>query len=68
MTKHQTEAADQFLGTKAVLRIGGFSRSTLYNYIKAGSFPKPYRIGPNRTAFALSEVNAWIEATKAARA
>ena len=38
----------------------GFSRSTLYHYIKIGHFPKPTPLGPRVVGWLESEVNSWI--------
>ena len=38
----------------------GLSRSTLYQYIKDGCFPKPVRLGPRAVGWLESEVRDWI--------
>ena len=46
----------------------GLSRSTLYQYIQGGLFPRPVSLGPRAVGWLESEVNAWIAArTKAVR-
>lgn len=35
-------------------------QSTLYRWISQGYFPKPIKIGPRRTAFKLSSIEAWL--------
>ena len=55
--------ADRFLARPEVLRIAGFSAATLWREVKAGRFPAPVPISPNRSAFLESEVRAW-RATK----
>jgi prophage regulatory protein len=40
----------------------GLSRSTIYQYISAGTFPKPVQLGPRAVAWIESEVAAWIHA------
>ena len=46
----------------------GLSRSTLYQYIQDGLFPRPVSLGPRAVGWLESEVNAWIVArTKAVR-
>lgn len=46
----------------------GLSRSTIYDWIKRGEFPKPVALGARLVAWRESDVNAWLEAreTKAA--
>ena len=45
----------------------GLSRSTIYEQIQAGTFPKPIRLGPKAVGWLESEVLAWIEARTAER-
>lgn len=44
-----------------VLSRVGFSRTTLYERIKEGSFPERVKIGLRSVAFVESEIDAWIE-------
>ena len=44
-----------------VLRITGFSRSTLLAMVARGDFPAPLRIGRRAVAWRAREVIAWIE-------
>ena len=38
----------------------GLSRSTIYQYIKDGAFPKPVPLGPRAVGWLESEVSEWI--------
>ena len=38
----------------------GLSRSTLYQYMKDGYFPKPVPLGPRAVGWLESEVSEWI--------
>lgn len=38
----------------------GLGRSTIYNYIADGSFPKPVSLGARAVAWVESEVQDWI--------
>ena len=38
----------------------GLSRSTLYQYMKDGYFPKPVPLGPRAVGWLESEVSDWI--------
>jgi len=38
----------------------GLSRSTIYQYIKDGAFPKPVPLGPRAVGWLESEVREWI--------
>lgn len=44
-----------------VLRITGLSRSTLYEKMLDGSFPKQIKLGPRSVAWVKSEVQAWAK-------
>jgi predicted DNA-binding transcriptional regulator AlpA len=50
-----------FLGFKSVrsLYADNASKSTLYDWIKAGLFPAPKRIGKARVAWARTELEEW---------
>jgi prophage regulatory protein len=51
---------EELWSLKIVLAKTGLSRSTLYNYIAARTFPTQRRLGKRRVAWFASEVNAWI--------
>jgi len=40
----------------------GLSRSTIYDAVKAGTFPKPIPLGPRSVGWLAEEVDAWIAA------
>lgn len=39
----------------------GISRSSVYTFIKAGSFPKPVSLGVRAIGFLAADIDAWIE-------
>jgi predicted DNA-binding transcriptional regulator AlpA len=46
-----------------LLRMGlANDRSTIWRWVKAGQFPEPIKLSPNRTVFRRSEVDAWLAA------
>lgn len=45
-----------------VERETGLSRSTIYERMDAGTFPRPRRIGPRAVAWPANEIEAWKEA------
>lgn len=49
-----------FLRRKQVETRTGLSRSTIYQYIKDGAFPKPVPLGPRAVAWLESDVSEWI--------
>ena len=38
----------------------GFSKSTIYNLIREGKFPRPIALGPRAVAWPMEQVDAWI--------
>ena len=38
----------------------GLARSTIYHYIKAGTFPRPVPLGPRAVGWIESDVSNWI--------
>ena len=57
-----------FLRRKQVETRTGLSRSTIYQYIKDGFFPKPVPLGPRAVGWLESDVSDWIAArVKSAR-
>ena len=58
-----------FLRRNQVQTRTGLSRSTIYQYIKDGMFPKPVPLGPRAVGWLESEVSEWVDArVKIARA
>lgn len=54
---------DTLLRARAVVQATGYCRSSIYNLIKAGKFPKPVKLaGGGAVAWRSSEVAAWIAA------
>ena len=49
-----------FLRRKPVETRTGLSRSTIYQYIKDGVFPKPVPLGPRAVGWLESDVSDWI--------
>lgn len=41
-----------------------FSSATLWRKVKAGTFPRPVKLGAKVTAWRAAEVQAWMEALK----
>lgn len=62
------EMPDYILRRIEVQKRTGLARSTIYAMIAAGDFPKPVPIGVRAVGWAESEIAAWLEARKAARA
>ena len=57
---------DCFIGEKQCHQITSLSRITRWRLIKQGLFPPKIRLSPNRTAWRLSAILAWMDAREAA--
>ena len=44
-----------------------YSKAHLWRLVKAGTFPKPIKLGAGRNAWVESELDRWIESRMAAR-
>jgi prophage regulatory protein len=51
-----------FLRQQQVLRLVGFSASTLWRRCNAETFPKPIKLSANITAWRAEDVRVWIAA------
>lgn len=62
-------ANEQFLRIATVIALTGLPRSSLYDNIKAGTFPAPVRIGKRAVAWPAESVRSWqnscVQASKA---
>lgn len=60
--------AERILRRPEVEARTGLSRSTLYDWMKAGEFPRPVALGARLVGWRETDVQAWLEAreTKAA--
>jgi prophage regulatory protein len=53
---------EKIIRLKQVKMRCGLSRSTLYNRIATGEFPRPIALGPRSVGWIESEIDAWITA------
>lgn len=51
----------EFLNVNDIMKITGAAKSTIYSWVKQGSFPKPVTTGPNSSRFRLRDVKRWCE-------
>lgn len=58
----KTSTAPTILRRLQVQQRTGLSRSTLYQYIQDGLFPRPVSLGARAVGWLESEVTAWIAA------
>ncbi|MEN8260866.1 MAG: AlpA family transcriptional regulator [Pseudomonadota bacterium] len=55
----QNHSAPTFLRRRQVEARTGLSRSTIYERIKAGTFPSPVSLGAKAVGWIESEIDAW---------
>jgi prophage regulatory protein len=55
-------AAPLFLRMRAVLRMTGLGRSTIYRLVADNKFPSPVRLGQRAVAWRRVDVERWSEA------
>ncbi|MGE0054500.1 MAG: helix-turn-helix transcriptional regulator [Hyphomicrobium sp.] len=51
---------DRFISRTEVRELTGLSPTTLWREIRAGRFPAPVALSPNRKAFRVSDVAKWM--------
>lgn len=56
---YHNQDADFLLPRKAVEKLSGLSRATIYRLIKIGKFPRPLSIGTGSVRWRQSDVVAW---------
>ena len=61
-----TATTERLLRLDATRQMTGLGRTMIYKMVAEGAFPSPVKIG-RTTMWAESEIQAWIEARKAAR-
>ena len=57
----------RFIRRKAVEELTGLARSTIYQMVHEGRFPRPVRLGGRAVAWLETEVNDWVAARIAER-
>ncbi|MBE0400379.1 AlpA family transcriptional regulator [Halomonas sp. FME1] len=58
----QAQTALIILRRKQVEARTGLARSTIYQHVRAGTFPAPISLGAKSVGWLSTEVDAWIEA------
>ncbi|TDK23431.1 AlpA family transcriptional regulator [Luteimonas aestuarii] len=58
---------DRVLRIAEVVERTGLKRPTLYKRARAGTFPRPIKLGPNSTGWLESEIDAFLAAAVAQR-
>ncbi|ELR66126.1 Transcriptional regulator [Photobacterium marinum] len=58
----------RFMRLKEVMNVTGLSRSSIYNFMAEGTFPKSVPLGGRAVAWVEDEVQEWMEAKLIERA
>jgi prophage regulatory protein len=59
--------ASTILRRRQVEKLTGLARSTIYQYVKAGDFPPPVRLGARAVGWRYADVLDWINSREASR-
>jgi len=59
--------ASTILRRREVEKLTGLARSTIYQYVKAGVFPAPVRLGARAVGWRYADVLDWINTREASR-
>jgi prophage regulatory protein len=59
--------ASTILRRREVEKLTGLARSTIYQYVKAGDFPPPVRLGARAVGWRYADVLDWINSREASR-
>lgn len=62
-----TTTRAQLLRLPEVMRLTGLGRSTIWNQVAQGRFPKQVKLSERSSAWVASEVDQWIDAKIARR-
>ena len=65
-SEREAHEINRLLSPAEVRRITGMSSTTLWRERRAGRFPRPITLSPNRKAFLMQDVEAWIRGRVAA--
>jgi prophage regulatory protein len=58
---------DKFLRDAAVTEVTGVPKSTRYEMIKKGAFPRPIKLSERMVAWSAAEISDWMKRRIAAR-
>jgi len=59
--QHQTNVSPNYLSKlETVKKFTGLSKSSIYSFIKNGSFPSPIRIGKRAVAWRIEDLEKWV--------
>ncbi len=56
-----SQQSRRFIRLKEVKQQISLGRTAIYEKIKTGEFPKPYKLGARAVGFLASEIDDWIE-------
>ena len=65
--RHAATEPLSILRMPAVVRRVGLSRSSIYSYQRAGTFPRAVKIGAHAMGYVEQEINEWIDRARSDR-
>ena len=60
--------APKILRINGVIETTGLSRSTIYRFISAGTFPRPRQLGPQSVGWRVEDIDEWLASRPVAEA
>lgn len=64
LVKDEEDNADRFVRLDEVKRRVGLGKSMIYQLVKDGKFPAPYKLSPAAARWSNREITAWIDDVK----
>jgi len=55
------QAEEKFIRIATVVSMVGLPKTSIYDAVREGSFPKPVKLGVRSSAWRLSEVQKWMQ-------
>lgn len=60
--------ATQILRINGVIETTGLSRSTIYRFVSAGTFPRPVKLGLSAVGWRVEDIDKWLASRPVAEA
>lgn len=62
MASTTQQEAPRIMRMAEVIKLTGYGRASIYNFMSAGSFPQSKKLGLRAVGWSSHEVQAWIDA------
>lgn len=64
LVKEEDDSPDRFVRLEEVKRRVGLGKSMIYQLVRDGKFPAPYKLSPAAARWSNREITAWIDDVK----